>query len=77
MVLTHSQEKTIRRHYELASTLSIAQLARELNVSRRHIYSLMAQRLIPYTKHGRRVCFRREAVNHAIERLTVQTTRIK
>jgi excisionase family DNA binding protein len=77
MHLTHTKEETIPRRYALASTLTIAQLAKELNISRRHVYSLMAQRLIPYTKHGGRVCFRCEAVNHAIERLTVHSSRTK
>jgi excisionase family DNA binding protein len=77
MVSTHRQEQAIPRRYEFASALSIAQLARELNISRRHVCGLMARHIIPYSKHGGRVCFRREAVNHAIERVTVHATRNK
>jgi excisionase family DNA binding protein len=74
MKLPHTQEEAIPRRYELASTLTIAQLAKELNISRRHVYSLVAQYLIPYAKHGGRVRFRRAAVAAAIERLTVHAT---
>ena len=52
--------------------VTIRQMAAGISVSPRHLQSLMARRLIPFVKLGRSVRLDPEAVNRALEKLTVR-----